>query len=168
VLRLRESLQAALDAQRAAGEQQRIFEEAARRVEDLRARRAQARRDADALTKSLRDARARAEAYRELISNKAQRLERVKAAEAQHRELKQRIEAIKTAAKDLVDVRHVLTRLRSELPSWVREVQQHEIETARTQTVLEDVRKTRDANEATRQRRACGAVSRRAAPGIGP
>lgn len=152
VVRLRESLQAALEAQRAAGEQQRIFEEAARRVEDLRARRAQARRDADALTKSLRDARARAEAYREFLSNKAQRVQRLKAAEAQHRELKQRIEAIKTAAMELVDVRRVLAQLRSELPLWVREVEQREIEAARTQTALEDVRKIRDANEATRER----------------
>jgi len=151
VVRLRESLQAALEAQRAAGEQQRAFEEAARRVEDLRARRAQARRDADALTKLLREARARAEAYKDLTSNKAQRAERVKAAEAQHSELKQRIDAIKTAAKDLIDVRLVLTQLRSELPSWVREVEQHEIEAARTLTALENVRKTRDANEATRQ-----------------
>ncbi len=148
---LRENLQDALEAQRTAAEQQQAFEEAARRVEDLRARRAQARRDADALAKSLRDARARAEAYRELISSKAQRAERLKAAEAQHRELEQRIEAIKTAAKDLGDVRHVLSQLRSELPSRVREVEQHQIEAARTQTALEDVRKTRDANEATRQ-----------------
>ena len=151
VVRLRESLPAAIEAQRAAGDQQRAFEEAARRVEDLRARRAQARRDADALTKSLRDARVRAEAYKDLTSNKAQRTERVKAAEAQHSGLKQRIDAIKTAAKDLADVRRVLAQLRSELPSWVRDVEQHEIEAARTLTALEDVRKTRDANEATRQ-----------------
>ena len=152
VVRLRQSLQAALEAQRTAGEQQRIFEDAVRRVEDLRARRAQARRDADALTKSLRDARTRAEAYRGLASDKAQRVERVKAAEAQHRALQQRIEAIKTAAKELVDVRQALAQLRSELPSWAREVEQHEIAAARTQTALEDIRKTRDANEAARQR----------------
>lgn len=152
VVRLRESLQVAVEAQRVAREQQRAFEEAARRVEDLRARRAQARRDADALTKSLRDARARAEAYKDILSNKAQRIERVKAAEAQHDRLKQRIDAIKNTAKDLADVRSVLTQLRSELPSWVREVEQREKEAARMQTALEDVRKTRDANEATRQR----------------
>lgn len=152
VVRLRESLQTAIEAQRTAGEQQRGFEDAARRVEDLRARRAQARRDAEALTKSLEDARGRAEAYRSLTSDKAQRAERVKAAEAQHSELKGRIAAIQTAQNELADARQALARLRSELPSRVREVEQQEREAARALTVLEDVRKMRDANEASRQR----------------
>ncbi len=152
VARLHESLPAAIEAQRAAEEQQRVFEDAARRVEDLRARRAQARRDAEGLTKSLREARALAEAYRGLVSDKAQRVDRVKATEAQHSELKQRIETIKTATKELVDVRQAIAQLRSELPSWVREVEQQAIEAARTKTALEDVRKTRGANEAARQR----------------
>jgi DNA repair exonuclease SbcCD ATPase subunit len=152
VVRLRDSLQAAIEAQRTAGEQQRGFEDAARRVEDLRARRAQARRDAEALTKSLEDARGRADAYRSLTSDKAQRAERVKAAEAQHSELKGRIVAIQTAQNELADARQALARLRSELPSHVREVDQQEREAARALTVLEDVRKMRDANEAARQR----------------
>ncbi len=76
----------------------------------------------------------------------------MKATEAQHSELKQRIETIKTATKELVDVRQAIAQLRSELPSWVREVEQQAIEAARTKTALEDVRKTRGANEAARQR----------------
>ena len=152
VARLRESLPAAIEAQRTAEEQQRIFEDAARRVEDLRARRAQARHDAEALTRSLHQARGRAETYRALVSDKAQRVERVKAAEAQHGELRQRIDAIKAAAKELSDVRQAVVSLRSELPAWAREVEQQEMEAARAKMALEDVRKTRDANEAVRQR----------------
>ena len=152
VARLRESLPAAIEAQRTAEEQQRIFEYAARRVEDLRARRAQARHDAEALTRSLHQARGRAETYRALVSDKAQRVERVKAAEAQHGELRQRIDAIKAAAKELSDVRQAVVSLRSELPAWAREVEQQEMEAARAKMALEDVRKTRDANEAVRQR----------------
>ena len=152
VARLRESLPAAIEAQRTAEEQQRIFEDAARRVEDLRARRAQARHDAEALTRSLHQARGRAETYRALLSDKAQRVERVKAAEAQHGELRQRIDAIKAAAKELSDVRQAVVSLRSELPAWAREVEQQEMEAARAKMALEDVRKTRDANEAVRQR----------------
>ena len=152
VARLRESLPAAIEAQRTAEEQQRIFEDAARRVEDLRARRAQARHNAEALTRSLHQARGRAETYRALVSDKAQRVERVKAAEAQHGELRQRIDAIKAAAKELSDVRQAVVSLRSELPAWAREVEQQEMEAARAKMALEDVRKTRDANEAVRQR----------------
>ena len=147
---LRESLSAAIEAQRTAAEQQRIFEDAVRRVEDLRSRRAQARRDAEALTQSLHQARARAETYTALVSDRAQWVERVKAAEAQHGELRQRIEAIKTVAKELSDVRQAVAHLRSELPAWVRAVEQQEMEAARTKRALEDVRKTRDANEAAR------------------
>ena len=150
--RLHESLPAAIEAQRTAAEQQRVFEDAARRVEDFRARRAQARRDAEALTKSLHQARARAEAYKALVSDRAQRVERVKAAEARHGELKQRIEAIKAVVKELSDVQQTIVRLRSELLAWVREVEQQEMEAARTKRALEDVRKTRDANEAARKR----------------
>ena len=150
--RLHESLLAAIEAQRTAAEQQRVFEDAARRVEDLRARRAQARRDAEALTKSLHQARARAETYKALVSDRAQRVERVKAAEARYGELKQRIEAIEAVVKELSDVRQTVVGLRSELPAWVREVEQQEVEAARAKRALEDVRKTRDANEAARKR----------------
>jgi uncharacterized protein YhaN len=76
----------------------------------------------------------------------------VKAAEAQHSELKGRIAAIRTAQNELAEARQALARLRSELPSRVREVEQQEREAARTLTVLEDVRKMRDTNEAARQR----------------
>ena len=76
----------------------------------------------------------------------------MKAAEAQHDELRQRIEAIRAVAKELSDVRQAVVHLRSELPAWIREVEQQEIEAARTKTALEDVRKTRDANEAARKR----------------
>ena len=150
--RLHESLPAVIEAQRTAAEQQLVFEDAVRRVEDLRARRAQARRNADALTKSLHQARARSETYRILVSDRAQRVERVTAAAAQHGELTQRIEAIKAGAKELSDVQQTVVHLRSELPAWVREVEQQEREAARTKMTLEDVRKTRDANEAARQR----------------
>ena len=150
--RLYESLPAAIEAQRTAAEQHRVFEDAVRRVEDLRARRVQARRYAAALTKSLHQARARAETYRALVSDTAQRVERVTAAEARHSELTQRIEAIKAVAKELNDVQQTVVHLRSELPAWVREVEQQKREAARTKMALEDVRKTRDANEAARQR----------------
>ena len=143
--RLHESLPAAIEAQRTAAEQQRVFEDAARRVEDFRARRAQARRDAEALTKSLHQARARAEAYKALVSDRAQRVERVKAAEARHGELKQRIEAIKAVVKELSDVQQTIVRLRSELPAWIREVEQQEMEAARTKRALEVARAVRRA-----------------------
>lgn len=151
-VRLRADLEPARAALSAAREHQHLFEETARRVEDLRARRLQAKRDADALTKALGEARTRADAYRDLVSEKGQRTERVKAAEAQHGELKQRIEAIRTAEGDLAKARGELERLRSELPSRVREVEEREKEAERVRMIVEDIRKTRDAVEAAGQR----------------
>jgi len=151
-VRLRDDLEPARAALTAAREHQQLFEETARRVEDLRARRLQARRDAEAFTKALGNARKRVDAYRDLVSEKAQRTERVHTAEARHGELKQRIEAIRTVEDDLATARRELERLRSELPSRIREVEEREKEVQRTRMALEDIRKTRDAVEAAGQR----------------
>ena len=62
VVRVRDALDVAVAAHREAVAKYQAFEEASRRVEDLRARRAQARRDAEALTKTLAETRSRAEA----------------------------------------------------------------------------------------------------------
>jgi DNA repair protein SbcC/Rad50 len=154
VVRLRQNLEEARTAQRVAREQQHLFEETARQLEDLHARRAHAKRDAEELTRALRAARAQVETYKALRSEKAQRAERAKAAEAQHGELQQRIEAITAAARELRAAREDLARRESELPALAREVEAREREMARTKAQVEDVRKTRDVIEATAQRAA--------------
>lgn len=101
VVQLKDKLRAALAERAAAMARQREYEEAARRVEDLRARRTQARYDAEAISKELKEARIRADSFQKLTSERSQRAESVKAEEAKHSELKGRIEGIAAVRKEI-------------------------------------------------------------------
>lgn len=149
---LREKLDAAREEARSALTQFQAFEDSARRVEDFRSQRAQARHDAQATSSALADARRQADSYRTLLSQQAGQKERVRSAEAQYGELKQRIDGIKTCTKELQDARNTLEELRTEVPYWTQQVGERERETAAAKRVLEDVRKGREkVDEARRQ-----------------
>ena len=145
VVRVRDELEAAVGAHREAMARYQAFEEASRRVEDLRARRAQARRDAEALTKTLAEARSRAEAYTALLAEAGQRTEKAKAAEAEYAALKQRIDAIRAAEKDLAEARDTLRRLQEQMPLLAREVQSRQEAATTAEVALEDARKGRQS-----------------------
>lgn len=145
VVHLREQLDAAVGAHRDAVAKYQGFEEASRRVEDLRARRAQARRDAAALTETLAEARSRAEAYTALLAEASQRKEKVKAAEAEYAALKQRIGAIKAAEKELAEAQDTLRRLQEHMPLLVREVEGRQEAVTTAEVALEDARKGRQS-----------------------
>ena len=123
------------------------FEESARRVEDLRARRAQARRDAEEISKVIKKARERADTYRSLSAEEKQRAEQLKAAEAQYNEIKQRINIITTTEAKLSEARNAARALEEEIPLKVREKHEREKEGARTKAALEDARKGRQLVE---------------------
>jgi len=145
VVNLRGELAAAVERRAVALQQQQAFEEAARRVEDLRARRAQARHDAEAITKTLKEARARADSYKALLSEKKERTQRQKAAEAQYNELKQRIDAVKAARRELGKAQESLRKLEASMPLQMREVANREEQAAEMKAALEDARKGRQA-----------------------
>jgi DNA repair exonuclease SbcCD ATPase subunit len=147
LVRLKYSLAEAEETRRKAWEQYLAFEDASRRVEELQARRVQARYDTDAISKSLRHARAVAETYGQLVAERAQRSEKVTAAEAQYKEIKQRIEAIKSTELELGEARKALETLKGEIPLKEREVQEREQEVARLKAALEDARKGRETVE---------------------
>ena len=152
VVRLHERLQQVIEQRGHALSQQQAFEDGARKVEDLRARRAQAKRDAEEFAKALREARSKGDSYDTLLSEKPGRKEQVRSAEIQYDALKERIEAIKTAKKELKEARETLVRLQEDLPLWTREVEKREAEAAQAKSRLEDVRKDREAVEEARQK----------------
>lgn len=152
LVRLREQLQQAIEKRGSALEQQRAFEEAARKVEDFRARRAQAKRDAEAFAKALTEARSNAESYVALLADKRERTGQVESTEIQHGALKERIEAIKAARKELKEARDTLGRLREDLPLWTHEVGERKKEATEARSRLEDVRKGRLAVEEAREK----------------
>ena len=143
--RLEEQRAEASQARQRAYEQYIAFEEASRRVEDLRARRAQARRDAEETTKALREARSVAKSYCNLMAERKQRSERVTGAEAQYKELKQRIDLIKSTEAELGEDQRSLAALESQAPLKAKEVQDREKEVAKCKADLEDARKGRES-----------------------
>lgn len=151
LLQLKDRLQAAVNERNAAMLQQREYDEAARKVEDLRARQIQARFDAEAIGKELKEARSKADAYQKLTSERDQRVETAKAEEAKHNELKERIDAIAATRKELAGAIESLRRIEKDLPLQERELQQYEKEAEEVKSLLENVRKERPAVDAARE-----------------
>ncbi len=148
---LRKKLEEAKRKHNTALSEHQQFEEAARRVEDLRARRNQAKYYAETITKTLQECRSQAESYRGLLSERAQREEKLKAAEAQHTELKQRIEQIRTAREELKTANGSLRELEETAPLQALEIQSREKEAADSKAALEDARKERQAVDDARE-----------------
>jgi energy-coupling factor transporter ATP-binding protein EcfA2 len=151
IAKLQQELKEAEDARRKALDAYLEFEESARKIEDLRARRAQTKHDEAELLKVIKETRKRVEIHRTLRSEREQRLERVKATEAQHQELQQRIAAITNIEKELLEARKTSDNLEKEAPLRTRERQGREIEATKAKTALEDARKGRMAVEEAEQ-----------------
>jgi Uncharacterized conserved protein len=142
---LKDELQAALSRRSAAISQQQAFDGAARRIEDLRACRTQAKNDEEATKKLLGETRLRADFYKELSSERKQREERLKATEAQYNVLKSHLDAIKSARKELKEAGDTLHSLEEAMPLQQREMESREKEDAQAKAAMEDIRKERKA-----------------------
>ena len=150
---LERGLEEAREVLREAQRQYQSFDDASRRVEDLRARRAQSRLDAQEITKTLEKTRQRAEAYRALLAEQDRRSERARTAEAQHDQLKQRISLIQKTEKACAEAQHTLAAMEVEVPLKTREVQERAKEVERTRIALEDARQGRkDVEDAEEDR----------------
>lgn len=144
LVHLKESIEDAEEARRIAWNQCLAFEDASWGVEESRACRAQARHDADEMSKSLRDARTVVETYRQIVAEKDQLVEKVTAAEAQYKVIKQQIDTIKATQVELSVARKDVNTIASDLPLKEREVQDREQEARRLKSALEDARKGRE------------------------
>ena len=143
-----EERQAALGEElRKAQERLQIYENAARRLEDLRAGQAQLRREAKNSEEALSAAEKRARDYATLKSERAQQAERVKAAEAHARELRRQIDLIASCAGELARAGQQKADLEGQLPGLTQQAEQmrrsaterlRELETARSGRQLVD------------------------------
>ena len=140
---LGERLNSAIKARGDALRQQQAFDEAARRVEEFRARRVQTKRDAAELARSLQEARAQAATFASLTAERKQREASARTAEVQYGELKQRIEAIDRTSAELARAQKTIREIEERIPSAGREVEQREREAARAKAALEDARRGR-------------------------
>ncbi len=144
VVRLGESLEKARERRAEALAQQQQFEEASRRVEDLRARRQQAKLDAAELQKEINATRTKAEDFRNLLSEKEKLDAKYKAAEAQYNGLKDRIGQIKSARKEIKEAQELLQKLAEDIPLYDQERESHDKEVTDSKSDLEDIRKDRE------------------------
>ena len=145
LVRLKDELQVAMGRRADALSQQQAFDGAARRIEDLRACRTQAKNDEEATKKLLGETRSRAESYMLLSSERKQREERLKATAAQHGELKSHLDAIKSARKEFKEAGDSLHGLEEAMPLQQREMESREKDDAQAKAALEDIRKERKA-----------------------
>jgi len=151
VVQLGHSLESARGERAAAVTRQRDYEEAARRVEDLRARRAQARRDEQRLGEEMKQARARAESFRELMSERNERTARAGEQEAKHADLKRRMDEIVNTRGEIKKAADSLQKMVGDLPLHQRELRQREKEAAGAKSALENVRSERPKVDAARE-----------------
>lgn len=148
---LKEKLQKVKEEYRSALETQQDYEKSSFRVEDLRVRRAQAKRDMNEIARILKKTRDRAESYKTLYNEKKQRTEILKAAEAQYNELKQRIDGIKAVRQELREARDIIIKLEMDIPLLERELESRQKSVSDTRTALEDIRKERELVDAARR-----------------
>lgn len=119
------------------------FEEASRRVEDLRAARLQARLRADELTRELEKTRREATEYLALVTEKNERAQKAEACEAKHFGLRRLIDGIAKARKELGEVRHEVEKLEADVPLQRQEVKDREKEAGAAKAALEQARRLR-------------------------
>ena len=152
VVELKDHLHQLEQEQRRILEDLEVFEQVSRRVEDLRSERAQAKRDAEALDQELAKARQQAQAYKALVTDRDLKAAQMKTASAQHGELKQRIDGIDTARKELARTREELDRLGKDTSERLKELDRLNAQAELAKSHLEEVRKGReDVDKAERQ-----------------
>jgi len=140
LVQLQENRERAQKSYQEALAHQQEFEELARKVEDLRAKQAEATRTSEEFEKMVTELRPRAEAYAKLVSSRSERQEQVKAAEAQHDALKQRTDSITTTRKDLAEAKSELEGLTEEVGLRERDSKKRQAGLERAKASLEDIR----------------------------
>lgn len=124
-------------------EEARTFEEASREVQDLAARRNQAKKEAEAVDTALMAAIGRAREYADLLKEKETWEARVNAAQARHNELRQRMDAILKSRRDLEKTKKELARLREIVEAQEGEVDSLRVQARDAQSRLEEIRSER-------------------------
>ncbi len=140
IIHLRETLEQALQRRGDNLETLQRFEEASKRVEELRARYRQLTLEAEELAKSVRDTRHRSDDHRILKNQINTRQSEVEKIEAQHRQIKQHIDLIRSTEKEIQEKKTELTRFESEAPLKRQEVENWEKSAAEAKKDLDTAR----------------------------
>jgi DNA repair exonuclease SbcCD ATPase subunit len=144
ILDLNEALAKAKQRRGEAFDMLQHCEEVSRKVEELGARHRQLSLEADEVTQSMKNNRARADQYRSLKTDCEKRKNEVERTEAQQRRLKQHYDLIRSTEKELKEKRAELTHLDAEMPLKRLEVETRQKEAAEAKRMLDTVRKDDD------------------------
>ena len=144
VVHMRETLEQALQRRRDNLETLQRFEEASKKVEDLRARYRQLTIDAEELANSVKDARQRCDAYRNLKGQIKTRQSEMEKTEAQHKQIKQQMDMILSTEKELQEQKKKLSGLEADLPLKHQELEIREKEAVEAKKSLNSARKEED------------------------
>ena len=127
------------------------YEAMSRKLEDLRNARAQARRDADAISETLANAARRVQQYAALRAERKEKAAQAKAADAQHSQIKQRIEDIRKSAADLAEAEKQRAEIAADLAAWERTVEEAGQQRLQSKARLENARAGQAATDAARR-----------------
>lgn len=144
VIHMRERLEQALQMRRDSLETLQRFEEASKRVEELRARYRQLTIEAEEFAKSLQDARQRADEYRILKSQIKTRQSELEKTEAQQKQIKQQMDMIRSTEKELQEKKSELSGLEADVPLKRQELEIREKEAAEARKSLDAARREED------------------------
>ncbi len=147
---VRKEIEEARDAQRQALEAYLAYEDAARRVEECRSRRAYSRNSLEEIAKRRDVSRAAVENWRVLQAERSRRQDNAKAMEAQFNELQRHIKAVQSTETELSQAIAERDALDAETAPRAQELKDREQEVARQKAALENARKGREKVDAAR------------------
>jgi DNA repair exonuclease SbcCD ATPase subunit len=145
--RLFDKLIASKEKRLEAVQQQQAFADSVRRIEDLREKHEQARRNQAGIKKELDIARLKLEAFKELVSKQKQQESRFNETQAQYDKMNQHIGLIKSAREEQKKAEEAIQVLERDIPLQKKEFIEMEKDAAAAKAELEDVRKVRQAVE---------------------
>ena len=125
-------------------EEQDQYESLIKKVEELRAKRGQYKRNAEEAEKALEKARLKVEGYKKLISEKMQRKAKLEALDAKYLEMRQRIDTFESVKTELMEVREILSKYEEDLPLREKELKDRQQKLDAAKEKLEKVRDRRE------------------------
>lgn len=140
LVHLNGDLQKALKMRADASKRLEDFDDLSRKVRDLQLKSSQARYEAEEIQRVLAIHQARAEAYRQLLSEKKEREARLSALEARFRQLKQQQEGLHYLREELGMARTNLEKNSRDLPLQKREMEELQRAANTSKVALEDAR----------------------------
>lgn len=151
VVRLQEDLEKLQQKQQALQQRLEDFENASRRIEDLRSRAAAAHREEMELVEQLRRARERAQSYKQLLGERRLHRQEVDHAEERYKNLSDRIRDIASCRNEIAGADQQIERLGENSRAQAKLVQQAREAAEETQRAVGQVRMGRGELQKARQ-----------------